>query len=205
MRIHFLFKFILGIGLLLVLSACVLQPTPEVIEITKIVEQTVEVPQIIKETVIVTETNPTPDDSQTDEKFFIPAEYFDAMVAVVQHYSFLETKQCEAYYDSFSEWGRPQNSKEDMINNCLSTFSDIQLISAVPYNYLLTVEGKNVLNEPDDLVFFVVNYRETLEGDINHERNVQGWISVVNENGSWKIGKGSTSPPQYSSEYWNWK
>lgn len=135
-----------------------------------------------------------------NQEYNLPVHYFDAMLVAIQFYTFWETKQCEAYYDLYSEWGKPQNSKEDQINFCLDPEDKIEITSLTPYNYNLVSEGRNPLNEPDDLVFFEVNYKETYK---ELERNIHVWQSVVLENGEWKIGKGGTSPPMYGSEYWN--
>ncbi len=177
--------------------------TSEIREDTRILEQTVEVTKIIKETVVVTQLikEPTPTPTKFwDREYNLPSHYFDAMMVVVQFYTFLETKQCEANYDLYSEWAKPQNSKEDQIKYCLDPENKIELLSVTPYNYNLVSEGRNPLIEPEDLVFFEVVTKETYKG---YEKNFHVWLSAILENGEWKIGKGGTVPPMYGSEYWN--
>jgi len=201
--------------LTIILASCqpMNSPTPEIQEVTRIVkqtslvtqivEQTVEVPKIVKESVVVTEfvNKPTPTATKFwDTEYNLPAHYFDAMLVVVQFYTFLETKQCEANYDLYSEWARPLNSKEDQINYCLDPEIKIELLSVTPYNYNLVSEGRNTLLEPEDLVFFEVLTKESYKGNV---KNYHVWRSAILENGEWKIGKGGTSPPMYGSEYWN--
>ncbi len=200
-------KKIIFLLLIFGLTSCQpkITPTPEIREVTRVVEQTVEIPQIVKETVMVTELVEAPPTVTVSdqEQFELKPEYFDAMLVAVQHFTYWETKQCEAYYDSFSNWGRPQNSKDDTINYCLSPDITIELKSVVPYNYNLAIEGKNPIDEPEDMVFFEVNYIETIQNDNIQGRQMHVWVSIVLEDGVWKVGKGGTSPPQYGVDYWN--
>jgi len=196
-------KIILVVAILLTSCQPMVVSTPEIQEVTRIVEQTVEIPIIVKETIIVTQVvnEPTPTPTKFwDRDYNLPSHYFDAMLVVVKFYAFWETKQCEAYYDLFSEWGKPQNSKEDQIKYCLDPENNIELISVAPYNYNLVSEGRNPLMEPEDLIFFEVDIKETYKG---YEHSLHSWVSVVFEDDEWKIGKGGTSPPMYGSEYWN--
>ncbi len=99
--------------LTLLLTSCqpaMSSPTPNIQEVTRIVEETVEKPIIVKETIIVTQLVNEPTKTPTkfwDTEYNLPAHYFEAMMVVVQFYSFLETKQCEANYDLYSDWARP--------------------------------------------------------------------------------------------------
>ncbi len=130
-------------------------PTPEIREITRVIEQTVEVPKIVKETVVVTElveAQPTVTVSD-QEQFELKPEYFDAMLALTKSFTYLDTKDCEAYYESFSQHRKPSNIN-DLILYCEKAIGNVEVVSIYPFNYQNFLDGSKYLaKEPKDTIY----------------------------------------------------
>jgi hypothetical protein len=111
-------------------------PKPEIHKETTIIEQTVEVPKIVEQTVVVTElveVIPVSDKTQK-EKFELKPEHFDAILALYNHFNYLDRKDCEAYYESIRVNKRPAN-KDDALIYCPDKVGGVKVKLIRPGNY----------------------------------------------------------------------
>lgn len=196
----------LVVAILLTSCQSTITPTPEIQEVTRIVkqtslvtqfvEQTVEVSKIVKETVIInklvpaqTMTSRSPDDE--DNCYKVQSYYFDAMIALVQHYTYLKTHQCEDYMNSFTESEKEKRGQQNF-EICENGIKDVVILSIYPYNYLRELNDGTRITDVDDLILFVVTIETYFDTDYVHQSFF--WVPVVLENGEWKVGPGRTSP-----------
>lgn len=172
-------------------------PTPEIREITRVVEQTVEIPQIVKETVMVTELVEAPPTVTVSdqEQFELKPEYFDAMLALTKFFNYLDTKECEAYYESFSQHRKPSNIN-DLILYCEKAVGNVEVVSIYPFNYQIFLEGsKHLAKEPKDTIYLstIVLWEELNLGEML-ERKIYFYVEMVWEDNEWKVNSTNTDP-----------
>ena len=190
--------------LAIILASCqpVNSPPPEIQEATRIVEETlivtkiVEVPKITKETVMVTELieiTPTKQPIYYGE-FELKPEYFDAILALIKHFEYLDTKDCKAYYESFSQEGQ-KNSLEDTITYCEKAVGNVEVIYVYPFNYVLYLEGRPLGKEPENHVYLkaFVLWEEMSLGEMV-ERDLIFYDDMVLEDNVWKVNSTNSSP-----------
>ncbi len=192
-------KRLIFLLLIFVLTACQpkITPTPEIREVTRVVEQTVEVPQIVKETVVVTELVEVYPTRMVagQEQFELKPEYFDAMLALTKSFNYLDTKNCEAYNESLSEHSKP-SGPEDLILYCQKAVGNVDVVSIYPYNYQLFLEGsKHLAREPKDTIYLsaIVLWEELNLGEMV-KMKIHFYVEMVWEDNTWKVNSTNSEP-----------
>lgn len=192
--------------LAVLLASCqpALTPTQEIqevtriveqtVKVTQIVEQTVEIPKIVQETVIIKKLVPpqtltSRPPGEEESCYHLQPYYFDAMIALVQHYTYLKTHQCEDYINSLTEEQR-EKVGDDRLNECENRYKNVTIKSIYPYNFLNEKNYGTKISDVDDMVIFVVSIDSQLKNDYVYHSSFM--IRVINENGEWKIGSGGT-------------
>jgi hypothetical protein len=171
-------------------------PTPQIQEVTRIVDQTVEVPQIIKETIVVTElveVAPTKQPVYAGE-FELKPEHFDAMLALYKFFNYLDTKDCVANYYAHSKHNQRANL-DDTIVYCEKAIGNVEVISVYPFNYQYYLKGKRLVIEPEGHIYLTtfVLWEEMSLGKME-ERPILFYVDMVWEEEAWKVNATNTSP-----------
>ncbi len=194
--------------LAVLLASCqpVINPIPDIQEVTRIVEQTVkviqiveqtlEVPKIVKETVIQTELveiTPTKQPISSSE-FELKPEYFDAMKALFNHFNYLDMKDCEAHYYARSKHNQ-RNSLEGTIVYCEKTVGNVEVVYIYPFNYQYYFEGKRIVKEPEGHIYLIsfVLWEEMSLGEMV-ERPIFFYVDMLWEDNEWKVNSTNSSP-----------
>lgn len=201
-------KIIILVVVAILLTSCqsTITPTPDIQEVTRIVEQTsfvtqiveqtVEIPKIVKETVMATEfleVNPTKRPISPGE-FELKPEYFDATLALVKYFNYLDTKDCVAYYDAQSIHNQ-RASLEDTITYCERVIGNVEVVSVYPLNYQYYLEGRQLGDEPEGHIYLTafVLLEEMALGEMV-ERSIIFEVDMIWENEEWKVNSTNTSP-----------
>jgi len=193
-------KIILVVAILLTSCQSTMTPTPDILEVTRIVEQTslvtqmveqtVEVPIIVKETMVITETqNNNSKSSSTIGDFTMDPEYYDAMVALVQTLTYLQTGQCDLYYESFREKTKEEQGKDRITRFCEQpSIYEFKLVA--PYNYYRELRGMIPQREPDGCLNFIVKYDLFFENENEKQLIISSTYRapMCFEDGIWKYG-----------------
>ncbi|MBW6472363.1 MAG: hypothetical protein K0B14_04500 [Anaerolineaceae bacterium] len=191
-------KIIFLVVMAILLTSCqsTMTPTPEIKEVTRIVEQTSIVTKIVEETVLapeIVEDTPTKHPNSTGE-FELKPEYFDATLALVKYFNYLDTKDCVAYYDAQSMHNQ-RASLEDTITYCEKIIGNVEVVSVYPLNYQYYLEGRRLGNEPEGHIYLTsfVLMEEIALGEMV-ERSIIFEVDMIWENEEWKVNSTNTSP-----------
>jgi len=189
-------KIILVVAVLLTSCQSTITPTAEFQEVTRIVEQTTIVTKILDETGIVpelVEVTPTTRPNPTGE-FELKPEYFDATLALIKYFNYLDTKDCVAYYDAQSKHNQ-RASLEDTITYCEKIIGNVEVVSVYPLNYQYYLEGRRLGNEPEGHIYLTTNVlMEEIALGKMVERSIIFEVDMIWENEEWKVNSTNTSP-----------
>ena len=191
-KIYIIVIFLL---LMLVASACN-SGDAQVIEVTRVVLQTVIVTQMIKPTIDTTQ-EPTSEASVTPKLIIDPA-YYDGIVVITQYYTFLGHGLYEEAYRLFSSEAQQPRSLEDYVDGAARFFKTVEIHGIQPFDFWLAQQGKTPWPSPQGELRFVVNITAwgvgEMSGSVPSGQPQTLFISMVHENDGWKIDKFSTAP-----------
>ncbi len=174
-------------------SSC--KATPQVIEVTRIVQQTMIVTQIIQISVTSTPVStktfqpftPTPAFTKTS----LPTEKVDwyqqdPKIVIVRYYTLLDLHLYEQAYDLMSS--SSNNGKHDKsweIEDLKAVYKAVKVLQVIRYNDYLKQTGATNQSFSDDW-YMVIYYAE---GNLAYSNGIQPetFVRVGKENGEWKI------------------
>lgn len=189
-------KLILCLLLMFVLTSC--SSAIQTVEVTRLVSQTVEVTDVILQSTVTPEVgNSTPVVSvviQTDDVSVpMDAVYFDGIIVLTQYYTFLNL---EAYEDAVSLYSSSileRNGFEAEVEHFEYDLEAVNIISILPLNYWLAQQGRSMPATPENEMHFIVETdvfhkgAAWNEGGTPKPDNQVRFITLVEENGEWKI------------------
>ncbi len=169
---------------------------PQTIEVTKIIPQTVVVTQIVQRTVAEIPKTPAPVEikSEPDQN----TAYYDGVIVLAQYYTLLDQRLYEQAYQLLST-SRPnaKSLKEYVAGNEMFIIYTYKLISAQPYYEWAEELGVNSSPDSENKKrFYIRVYAEGEEGWAGFGTNGVHtfFVTLVWENGNWKIYSINTSP-----------
>lgn len=191
--------------LFFVLSAC--SPAkPQSVEVTRIVPQTVEVTREV--TQIVTSTpisqvlpsvvnSPFP---TAPEATSIPRNqiYNYGIIVITQYYTFLGHGLYSGAYNLLSSSARKHDpSEKKYVDEAQQAFKTVKINNIQPFIESRTKEGPGYIPSPGDEYKFTVDIVAwgigSMSGSVPSGQPQEFWITIVQENGEWKIDQFATA------------
>jgi len=189
---------------------------PQTLEVTRIVPQTIEVTRIVQLPAIPPESEAAPTAAETSESsppitvpvgsssVQIDPEYFDGFIVLTQYYTLLDHGFFEEAVSLYSESKKKINGEKEDIAYLESTLKAVKVKFIHPFDYQHAQQGLPLQPIPDNEIRYVVGTTQYLQGQ---EWNISGtpigtrvpetvtsFISLVLENGEWKINEINSSP-----------
>jgi len=199
-----IFRLALILLLAFVFTACndgiqtveVTRLVPQTVEVTKIVPQTVIVTQLVQRTATIIPKTPMPVEIRTEPDQ--NTAYYDGVIVLAQYYTLLDQKLYEQAYQLLST-SRPnaKSLEEYVTSNEMFIVYTYKLITAQPYYEWAEELGSRPSPDSETQKRFYI--RVYVEGE-------KGWagfgdngihtffVTLVWENGGWKIYSINTSP-----------
>jgi len=124
--------------------------------------------------------------------------YYDGIIAITTYYTFLGHGLPEEAYWLLSTNNRNLRTLEDFVTTSKMWFKTVEIISIVPFHEDVRSQGGISTPDPPDHRRFTVKIRawgegkmsgSMMSGDLQHL-----FITLVLEDGKWKIDQFSTSP-----------
>jgi len=174
----------------------VTQLVPQTVEVTKIVLQTVIVTQLVHRTATTIPKTPVPVEIRTEPDQH--TAYYDGIIVLARYYTLLDQKLYEQAYQLLSTSKPNTNSLEEYVksNEMINTYT-YKLISAQPYyEWAEEMGSRSSPDSENKKRFYIRLYVEGEKGwagfGINGVHTL--FVTLVWENGEWKIYSINTSP-----------
>ena len=178
----------------------------QTVEITRLVPQTVEVTRIIPQPAATSESVTLVTDLpsikiQTDS-ISVPLDpsYFDGFIVLTQFYTLLDHGLYEEAVSLFSSSKQNINGVEADIAYYESSMESVKIRFIIPYDYWLAKQGIEPPPSRKNEIRFVVGKTVIYKGAAWNDNgtpvphNETRFISLVLENGQWKIDEINSSP-----------
>lgn len=188
-----------------VLTACS-SGTIQTVEVTRIMPQPVEVTRIVQQTVIATRVveesiATTPESAVSNATETQPVQdsgYYDGIIVITQYYTFLGHGLYEEAYQLLSSSAQSPQSLEDYVTNKQSAFKTVEIIKIEPYYVAVEKQGGKAKPDPVDKKRFAILIKAWGQGNMSgsvESGSLQTlFLTLIQENGKWKIDSFSTAP-----------
>lgn len=207
-------KFSLYLLLLSVSTSCldvvrtvkVTQLVPYTIEVTRVVSPTVDTTKAKLQTVTSTPIIPitavlskeTVIPSPQPTKLNINIDYYNGIVTIAQYYTLLDQGLYKEAYNLLSSSMPHIKTLENYVSGAKAAFKKVKIIVVQPYNEWAKQQGYIVPQDPMNKIKFFTQIIAEGEGNMSGSAmngEVQTlFITLILENGEWKIYSISTSP-----------
>ncbi len=189
---------------------------PQTLEITRIVPQTIEVTRIVQSPAIPPASEATPPSTEMSESspsIIVPTgtssvqmgpNYFDGLVVLAQYYTLLDHGFYEEAVSLYSASKQKTNGVKADIAYFESTLKAVKVKFIHPFDYWLAQQGLPLQPIPGNEIRYVVGTTVFLQGQDRNilgtpvgtriPDNVTSFVSLVLENGEWKINEINSSP-----------
>lgn len=160
--------------------------TPEVIEVTRIVYQTVVVTQIDHTSIPTTPTPATPSAPLSPQD--IEAIYFDGAMVITQYYTLLSQGLFEEAYQLLSPSRPNPQNLDDFLMGAENVFQTVDLYKVQPYYLWSSQEDTSLKDTNNQIQYYVEVYVDGEDGWASIPYGV--WnpiVTVVRENDRWFI------------------
>lgn len=160
------------------------------VEVTRIIPQTVIATQIVKETIVYTQGS--------NSSFEIDPAYYDGILTVAQFYTYLGHGHYAEAYQLFSEEAKRPHTLEEYMQGASQAFKKVEIQAIHPYAYELLLQDATPWPSPANELRLVVHItawgQGAMSGSVPSGQPQTLFISLVKENGEWKIDKFRTAP-----------
>lgn len=201
---------ILGLVLCFVVSACSLAK-PKMVEVTRIVPQTVEVTRMVTQlftsTLMSQIPSPTPLTNASppvQETPFPRNQVYDqGIILITQYYTLLGHGLYSDAYQLLSSSFRQAESEQYYVEGVKSAFKIVKINNIQPFIEWRYQQGPGFAPSPGDEYIFTVDIiawgEGSMSGSIPSGQPQEFWITIVLENGEWKIDQFSTGLARQTS------
>jgi len=176
----------------LTLAACSSQDA-QIVEVTRIVPQTVEVTPKAMDAI------PEPDMTATPQPTpLLDRKYYDGVILITQYYTFLGNSLYEEAYQLLGSSAKVHApDPEDYVTDCQRWFQEVEIVSIQPFTVWSQQHGGPPRQDSEDQIYFAVEIRAWGEGRMSGSA-VSGelqllFLGLVIEDGAWKIDSFATA------------
>jgi hypothetical protein len=184
--------------LLLPSSACN-WANPQIVEVTRIVQTTVEITRLV--TQVVTPT-PVPrvlssatsaPISPTSQETPFPLNQIDnqRIILITQYYTFLGHGLYSDAYQLLSASNQRSETEHQYIDRAKLAFKKVEITNIQPFLEWRNQQAPGYLPRPGDKDKFTVDIvtwgEGNMSGSVSSGQSQEFWITIIQENGRWKI------------------
>jgi len=205
-------KLMIFLSLVFMLSACNKAGTQSIVEITRLVPQTIEVTRIVSQLDVTPESNilmETPNPSDTSPSLTVAVDsssveinptYFDGVIVLSQFYMFLEHGLYEEAVSLFSSSKQSINGTEADVAYFESSLDSIEIRFIYPFDYWLAQQEREPLPTHANELRYVTGTMVIYKGKaLNSEgtptpHGKTSFVSLILEDDKWRINEINSSP-----------
>lgn len=181
--------FLICLIVISAISACTQKP--QIVEVTRVVIQTV----VVQPTIIpVSDTNQRTQTSET-----LSSHNLDqGAITIIQYYTLLDLGLYEEAYELLSSSRPHPKSLQDFVDGARLSFESVNILSVIPYNDWAKQNGYSAYTETDTRKNYYVEIAAEGEGGMSgavpNGQLQQLFLTLVEGDGKWKIYSFATNP-----------